>query len=309
MLKNVWNLQLFADEEGVESAIDTNSIPDDTGVEVSGDAAQNMGEESVDATQEEETVNPETEDEVSFDDLIQGKYKDAFNQKTSEIVQKRVKQMQTDLDEANASMGVLQPMMMALAQKYQLDFNDPNIDQAVVDAVLKDKALYEEAAMEAGMDVDTFMQVQELKRENQEYAERERLSEEERIIREKYERHMMEAEEVKKVYPNFDLMEEIRNYPQFAMQIDCGVPVRNAFEATHFEELAAIRAEAIATKASEKVANSVKANKKRPAENGLEVQPGSQIGTNISGLSIEKLDELEARARRGEKIDLKDFSL
>lgn len=308
MLKNVWNLQLFAEESGVESATDTTN-PDDTGAEVSGDAAQSLGEEQVAATPTMEHENPETDNEVSFDDLIKDKYKDDFNKATSEIVQKRVKGMQSKLDEANASIGQLQPMMMALAQKYQLDLDDPNIDQAVVDAVLHDKALYEQQAMDAGMDVDTWMQVQELKRQNFEDSEKIKAFEADQQLREQYERHMVEAEEVKKVYPNFDLMQEIKNNSVFAMQIDCGVPVRNAFEAAHYQELDALKAEAIASEASKQVVNTVKANKKRPAENGLQQQPGSQIGTDIRSLSKEQLEELEARALKGEQIDLKNFSI
>lgn len=311
MPNKVWNLQLFAEDAGVESAVDTDSTPNDTVVEVSGGDAQSEVVDKVSDTPEV-TENPETENEVSFDDLIKGDYKEDFDKKVQDIVRKRVKKyrgIEEQLDQANASIGTLRPMMLALAQKYGLDINDPNIDENVVNAVMHDKAMYEQAAMEANMDVDTYMEVQELKRKNLEDAEKIQAYEHDKQMQEQYEQHLLEEAELKKKYPDFDLIKEIKNNQDFAYLIDLGVPVENAYIATNYEKIEAINAEAIASKASEKVANTVKANKKRPAENGLESQPGSQIGTNIKGLSKEQLDDLEARARRGESIDLKDFSI
>lgn len=311
MPNKVWNLQLFAEDAGVESAVDTDSTPNDTVVEVSGGDAQSEVVDQVSDTPKV-TENPETENEVSFDDLIKGDYKEAFDKKVQDIVRKRVKKyrgIEEQLDQANASIGTLRPMMLALAQKYGLDINDPNIDENVVNAVMHDKAMYEQAAMEANMDVDTYMEVQELKRKNLEDKEKLQAYEHDKQMQEQYEQHMLEEAELKKKYPDFDLIKEIKNNQDFAYLIDLGVPVENAYIATNYEKIEAINAEAIASKASEKVANTVKANKKRPAENGLESQPGSQIGTNIKGLSREQLDDLEARARRGESIDLKDFSI
>ena len=110
-----------------------------------------------------------------------------------------------------------------------------------------------------------------------------------------------QADELKAIYPEFDLEDELQN-ETFAKMLHLGFSVKNAFESTHIDELNAIQAEAIASKATEKVANSVKANAKRPSENGLKSQPGAKVNNDIKSLTKEELDEYIARANKGESI-------
>lgn len=307
MLNLVWNLQLFAEEgEGVEGAIDTEPTPNDTDV-IPGDVAQDTDVKSDDVDQNG-TDNPET-NKVSFDELINGDYKDDFKKATSDLIRKRVKPMQSKIDKFNASQETLKPMMLALANKYQLDPEDPEFNQKVSEAVVKDRDLYEARAMEAGMDTETFMKLEEMEVSNQLQNAQLKAIEEEQHMKEQYARHAQEAEKLKETYPDFDLITEIKENQEFAYLIDLGVPVENAFHAVHWEELQAREAKAIANVASKQVVQNVMANKQRPQENGLQQQPGNQIGTRIKSLSREELDELNAKALRGEDVDLKEYSI
>lgn len=291
MLNNVWSLQLFADEGDTGASVtETNDA-----VVSTGDDAQTMGEEKVDATPKEQ-VNPETT--VSFDDLIKGEYKKDFKKATSNIVKKRVSKVQSQLDEANARYDSLRPMLDTLGEKYRVD---PNDIESLNNAILNDKTLYEEEAMERGMDVDTLMQIKGMEQENRLLEEQMRAQEEEKQRQMEFAKISQQADELKAIYPEFDLEDELQN-ETFAKMLHLGFSVKNAFESTHIDELNAIQAEAIASKATEKVANSVKANAKRPSENGLKSQPGAKVNNDIKSLTKEELDEYIARANKGESI-------
>lgn len=291
MLNNVWSLQLFADEGDTGASVtETNDA-----VVSTGDDAQTMGEEKVDATPKEQ-VNPETT--VSFDDLIKGEYKKDFKKATSNIVKKRVSKVQSQLDEANARYDSLRPMLDTLGEKYRVD---PNDIESLNNAILNDKTLYEEEAMERGMDVDTLMQIKGMEQENRLLEEQMRAQEEEKQRQMEFAKISQQADELKAIYPEFDLEDELQN-ETFAKMLHLGFSVKNAFESTHIDELNAIQAEAIASKATEKVANSVKANAKRPSENGLKSQPGAKVNNDIKSLTKEELDDYIARANKGESI-------
>lgn len=291
MLNNVWSLQLFADEGDTGASVtETNDA-----VVSTGDDAQTMGEEKVDATPKEQ-VNPETT--VSFDDLIKGEYKKDFKKATSNIVKKRVSKVQSQLDEANARYDSLRPMLDTLGEKYRVD---PNDIESLNNAILNDKTLYEEEAMERGMDVDTLMQIKGMEQENRLLEEQMRAQEEEKQRQMEFAKISQQADELKTIYPEFDLEDELQN-ETFAKMLHLGFSVKNAFESTHIDELNAIQAEAIASKATEKVANSVKANAKRPSENGLKSQPGAKVNNDIKSLTKEELDDYIARANKGESI-------
>lgn len=299
MLKNVWNLQLFA--EGADAGA-SEGAPDGTVVETGDDAQTNEGVNSADAEQNV-TENPETK--VSFDDLIKGEYKDEYNEKVNKIVRQRLKGTQQELDNATSTLDALQPMLQILADKYKV--NDYTDIDAIIQSIENDNSMLEDEALERGMDVDTLKHVKAMERENNRLRAAEQQSIEEQQRQEKFARIAQEGEELKNLYPNFDLDAEISNPEtgeQFVKMLEFGFSVQNAFESLHLAELQNITNEAITAKAVEKVANNVKANQKRPSENGLNNQTGSKVSKDISSLSREEIDDIIRRAQSGETITL-----
>lgn len=299
MLKHVWNLQLFA--EGADAGA-SEGAPDGTVVETGDDAQTNEGVNSADAEQNV-TENPETK--VSFDDLIEGEYKDDYKKKVNKIVRQRLKGTQQELDNATSTLDAMQPMLQILADKYKVD-DYTDID-AIIKSIENDNAMLEDEALERGMDVDTLRQIKSMERENNRLKAEKQQSIEEQQRQEKFARIAQEGEELKNLYPNFDLDAEISNPEtgeQFVKMLEFGFTVQNAFESLHLAELQNITNEAITAKAVEKVANNVKANQKRPSENGLNNQTGSKVSKDISSLSREEIDDIIARANSGETITL-----
>lgn len=296
MLKNVWNLQLFAEAPADTGASEGNADPNGTDV-TTGDVAQtDKGVTSADAEQNKELENPETE--VSFDELIEGKYKKDYNKAVNKIVRQRLKGTKQQLDEATNTLEAMQPMLNVLAGKYKVDAN--NIE-AIVDSVERDNAMLEDEALERGMDVDTLRQIKAMEYENNRLKQEQQQSFEEQQRRENFDRIAHEAEELKTIYPNFDLEEEFDN-PEFVKMLEFGFSVKNAFESLHLEELQNMTNEAIASEAAKRVVNSVKAGQKRPSENGVNSVAGSKVAKDIESLSQQEIDDYIARAKRGEKI-------
>jgi hypothetical protein len=116
-----------------------------------------------------------------------------------------------------------------------------------------------------------------------------------------------QAEEMKKVFPNFDLQTELKN-PAFLRMTspNVGISVRDAYYAVHHDEMqeAAMRA---ASKATEQnISNNIQARQRRPDENGISGQAPSATTFNYKNASPEQREafkkDLRARMARGEKV-------
>lgn len=291
----IWNLQLFAEGGADTGASEGTAIPSDTGVET-GDAAQNQGVNSDAADQSEETENPETTEE-SFEDLINGKYKKEYKEHTSKIIRDRLKGTQNELDDANKFRDSVSPVLQMLAEQYHCK---PEEVETITQKMMDDNARYEEEALERGMDVDTLKGVKQLEYQNQVLEKHLQQAEVEARRREDFERINLEAEDLKQLYPNFDLQAELENPEtgeEFARRLDLGFGVKNTFESIHLQEILSSQAQAIANKEAERVASSVKANGKRPVENGLSQHQPQQVSKNPGSLSREELDAIIEKSK------------
>lgn len=295
MLKRLWNLQLFAEGEADTGASEGESVPVDTGVD-SEDAAQNLGEETVDATQEE-TEEPET-NEVSFGDLINGEYKDDFKKETSKIIKKRVKKFEDQIGEYEAKKKTLEPMLGRLAEKYGVENGDY---EALNQAIMDDDAMYEEKALALGVDIPTAKSMDRMERENAELRAEQEAKLQEEQNREFWDGIIAQVDGVKEIYPDFDLDEEMLN-DKFATLLGAGFNLKNAYESVHIEELQAKQSKAVADVTAKKMANAIKSGSKRPAENGVKHTIGTKVANDPSGLSLEEIDDVIARSAKGEEI-------
>lgn len=299
-----FNLQLFG--EGGEGSGDGTAAV--TGNE--------MGENTSDATKNRSKVNPlanvqygkqptesqddngaETEGQkVSFDDLINGDYKDDFNARMQDTVKKRLKGVNKQLSEAQQRNESVEPIIGILSKRYGT--NDPG---AIMNALLDDDSMYESDAMEAGVDVDTYKEIQRLRLENEAFRVRQQESIREQQARESFARLEAEAEKVKEIYPAFSLQGEMEN-PKFAKLVASGIDARTAFEVIHRDEIQPATMQYVARKAEEKVANAVKANARRPSENGTGNNAPIVSKTDPTKLTKADREEIRRRVRNGEKI-------
>ena len=106
-----------------------------------------------------------------------------------------------------------------------------------------------------------------------------------------------EAEETKKVYPDFDFKTQLEN-EQFVNLLKAGLGVKKAYEASNIDAILANN-----EKNTEKmVVDSIRSKGARPVENGSDTTGGIVLEKNISKLTKKERRELANRAAMGETI-------
>jgi flagellar biosynthesis GTPase FlhF len=229
-------LQLFADggAEGNAAGIEAGAT-EGVAAPQSGDLPVTFLDEGTQVEEvpaAEEQKATETPDlDAEFDALIKkdGKFADIYKKRVEKVVKGRLK----DSKEQAETLQKSQRVMQKLAQVYGVD---PADFEAVEKAIDSDDNLYTQAAMDADMSVEAYKELMRTKAENAVYkkAQEEQLRQER--IDETYRKWISDSEEVKKVYPNFDLETELQN-PVFNGLLRNGFPVQNAYESAHIQEL------------------------------------------------------------------------
>ena len=290
-----FNLQFFAEgataggEGAGEGTVDAAQEPD-----------VKYGKQLTKETQDEEVEEPEEieleEHKPTFDELIKGEYKEDFSKRTQEIVQKRIR----DSKDAQEKLNKMTPALAVLAEKYGVE--DATDIDALTEAIVNDDALYEEEAVERGVDVPTLRHIKSIESQNKILAETMRQREKDAQNAEAWQNILQQSEELKETYPDFSIDDEMEN-EDFGHLIAVGVPVKSAYEVIHLNEIQAKAGSIIAKKTANKVANSVKANKKRTVE-GTTTSQAVKVKQDPESWTDDERDEIYKKVMNGEKIYL-----
>jgi hypothetical protein len=116
-----------------------------------------------------------------------------------------------------------------------------------------------------------------------------------------YHRWISQAEEARKLYPDLQLEQEVRN-PKFARLLETGLSVEEAYLLTHRHKILPAVIRYSAKTVEEKLANRIAANGARPAENGMDARSASVVKDDVSKMSRAQREDLIRRARQGEVI-------
>jgi hypothetical protein len=233
-----------------------------------------------------------------------------YNKNMQAVVRSRLKSEKS----AEETLNKITPALELLARQYSLDPN--NIDyEALNNAIDRDRAYYEEKALEMGTSIETAMQMDRAQRAaaREKKAEDDRKAEEAMTLREiafrdHYARLERQGEELKKFFPNFDLQKELKN-PVFARMTAPGkglMSVEDAYRAVHRQEIEAASSQIIAYKTAEKLSNAIQSGSKRPNESGASSQAPSVSTFDYAKASREQREafkkDIRARMARGEKV-------
>lgn len=282
------NLQLFAEGAGGEGGTSSDGA---TGVQAGAPDLQTGVNAQIPGAQQS---GPDKN--ADFDSLIKGDYKEQFEKKVQDIVQRRLKSSKETVDRFNA----LAPTLEMLSRKYGVDASD--ID-ALNSAIADDDTYYEEEAIQRGMTVQQLKEVRKMERENAELRrqvqEREQQEQAERDIA----NWMKQAEEASKVFPGLDLGVELQN-PQFVDLLRNNIDLQTAYFAIHHRELVPQAMQFAAKKAAQNVTENVIANGARPQENGTHSQSSANYKGDVSKLTRAQREEIDRRVARGERIVL-----
>ena len=298
------NLQLFAEgagggdggtgSEGAPGATVTAAVSQNKGAK-NPLADVKYGIQAEEASPVPEVSKPTTEDRnAKFEELIKGEYKDLYDARMQETIQKRLKSTKETVDKYTA----LTPTLEMLAKKYGVDASDIN---ALNKAIEEDDSYYEEEALEKGMTVQQLKEVKKMERENAALREQMEAQNRKDNAAQQYATWMRQAEEAKQLYPNLNFEAETQN-PQFRQLLLSGIDVGTAYLVIHKDDIIPAAMQYTAKTVEQKLTNKVIANGARPSENGNSSQSATVVKSDVSQLSKADRAEIIRRVQRGEKI-------
>ena len=296
------NLQLFAEgggdggtgAEGATGATVTAAVSQTKGAK-NPLANVKYGIQAEEASPAAEVNQTPTEDRnAQFEKLIKGEYKDLYDARVQDTVQKRLKSSKETVDKYNS----LAPTLEMLAKKYGVDASDI---KALNAAIEEDDSYYEEEALEKGMTVQQLKEVKKMERENAALREQMEAQNRKDNAAQQYATWMKQAEDAKKLYPNLNFEAETQN-PQFRQLLLSGIDVGSAYLVIHKDEIIPAAMQYTAKTVEQKLTNKVIANGARPTENGNSSQGATVVKSDVSQLSKADRQEIIRRVQRGEKI-------
>ena len=238
------------------------------------------------------TSNTLEERKKAFNDLINGEYKDLYQENFQQIFDRRFKQVKG----MEAELASQKPIIDKLMSRYGVD------DVAKLEKALNDDTEYwERVAEERGMTVEQFHEYQKMVHENNELkALRDRQRGQEQV-QQQLDTWYKEAEAVKELYPSFDFRKEVQN-EQFLGMLKSGIPVEHAYKMVHFDELTQNAARVAAQTADAQAQARIKQKASRPSENGTSSQSAAIVKSDVASLTRAERAEIARRVSRGEKI-------
>lgn len=247
------------------------------------------------------TASPNGADDGDDYQAFREKYKDRIGEEIQGAIQKRFKNQQSFEDSFNDLLDGLAPLFL----KYNLDISDVD---GLKNALASDDTLLEDTAFEEGLTPEAVRQRLQQQRENARLQkELDRLKEEQleaQASKEAYEQYnswVREAEELKQLYPNFDLATELENEEFRDDLVNSGKPLRKAYESAHLDEIIQGAIQTTASKVRESVTNNIKARGMRPSENGT--RGGSvSVKKNVNELTDKDIDRIYKRVKMGDTI-------
>lgn len=240
---------------------------------------------------------------MTFDEIVAD---EEYNKQIQSIVSERVKKSKAAQAAAEDKLSKLAPALELMARKYNLDVE--NLDyEKLATAVSEDTAYYEQKAMEMGVSVETAKHIDQLERESARRREEDAKSAEEVAMRQHFQKLSEQAQQLKATFPNFDLMEELKN-PAFARMTapNIGISVEDAYYAVHRAEIQQASMQVAARKTAENLSKTIQAGQNRPVENGTSAQAPSI--TTIDWRNANKnqreaqREAIRAAAARGERL-------
>ena len=300
------NLQLFAEGGSAAGAAGDGGTAQGSGVPAPAAGVQTKGAKNplADVKYGKQAEAPAAEVPVAtsatpdrnaqFEAMIKGEFKDLYDARVQDTIQKRLKGQKETVDKFTA----LTPTLEMLAKKYGVDAGDI---EALNKAIAEDDSYYEEEALQKGLTVQQLKEIRKMERENADLKAQMDEAQRQEKGRLLYSQWMQQAEEAKKVYPGFDLRAEMNNQ-RFVDLLRSNIDVRTAYEVLHKDEIIPAAMQFTAKKVEQQLTNKIIANGARPTENGMSSQGAAVVKSDVSQLSKADRAEIIRRVQRGEKI-------
>lgn len=253
--------------------------------------------------QEQKAEKTPEEKRKAFGELVRGEYSDIFNEVMQQAIIKAGEAVHADPKAA--------ALRQALSEAYGVDGEDVDgLIEAVKNGKVKDDAYYEELAQQRGVSVKTARELDkmesDLRRANDQNAKLQAAQQEaarQRRAAQIRAQWDAQAAQLKAQYPDFDLGEVLAN-EQVGELMRRGVSLPDAYRAAYFDHIMEQATARTAQTVEQGVTARIQQRAARPGENGTRPGGAVTIKFDISNTTRRQREELERRARRGEKIVL-----
>lgn len=243
---------------------------------------------------EEDAKRRKSEMRSEFEKLIKGDYKEFYEERVKENLNRRFKENTALRKQNDANREIVE----MLCDRYSIE---PGNLPALKMALEADDAYLVGEANKRGIGIEEYKYIKRLESENRRHKENQAHMEAVRKANEDVERWYARSVEVKKIYPEFDIFAEASN-PSFVSLIKNGIDVKTAYEVIHHNDIVARAADTAARDAEKKTVEAIKQRAMRPAENGLSSKSSAIYANGVSSLTPKDREEIARRAARGEKI-------
>lgn len=224
-----------------------------------------------------------------------GRFHDLYGQEVSNAIQNRFKNQKDLQGQVDQISNGLSPLFM----NYGLEAGD---FEGLTKAVANDDAFFKAGAERAGLDVNQYKENLKLKAEAERGRQITEAYEQAQRQNEMFAQWETEAEELQQVFPAFDLGLELENNEGFAKMITSGVPVKDAFLASHASEIFANASANAEAQATQNVLSAIQQRASRPVESAMHPSGAIVRKSDPSSLSNDDIDEINRRVAMGESV-------
>ena len=247
--------------------------------------------------QAEAAAQPEGEDPDSrWEALRKGEFKEQYSRDVQNAIRERFKNQ----EDANAKLTAMQPMLDALMKKAGAE----SVEELQA-LIMDDDSLYEEEAEAMGMPVEAYKNFKKLQEEHDQLLAQQQKSREQEQMRQHIAKIAQQGEELKKIFPNFDLRTEMQNETfRRLTSPSVGLNVQDAYYAIHHNELGPQMMAYGMQRAQQQMGQTIQAQAQRPAEGAMrnQGQSAADVRLNPATMTRKEREAIKRRVRLGEKV-------
>ena len=113
---------------------------------------------------------------------------------------------------------------------------------------------------------------------------------------------LKESGEIKEVYPDFDLRNELRSSKLFAQLVLAGAPLKASYEIVHKDEIISGAMAYTADKVREQVVKNIETKGRRPLENGISSESAVMTAVDVNALTAKDIHRILKQVENGASI-------
>ena len=216
-----------------------------------------------------------------FEALIKGKYRDEYHRRVQSVIDKRFSKMKA----MEGALRSYEPLIEHISAAF------PHIDRQNTGELISAFLERQEAptaAADNGKSTSAFIKALE---------DRIKMT----AAQSMRDGLLRDADALRSIYPSFDLSRELSSSPAMKRLVISGVPLRQAFEVTHLEQIMGTALRYAAMKASRDTADILQGSQ-RTMENSLSHRATATGHRNVNNLTEKDIREILTAVGNGEKV-------